>query len=265
MDALDLLEQQHLEVSALMARIAAEPSPARLRTAMVAMRLSRMIDAHARIEETYLYPRCVPSGWPATGSRSTTRTRSTACALRGGQPAAHARDRCALRGAPPAPAGHFRPPRRRGGDILFPKAKRGLTDEQLDVIGSDLERAYEVLLRVGVPEGAPLARCSAVGPGAAPARAPCAPSHGAGAKPSASAAADRRACRRWIGPTPRRCGAQRTGERFRAENADRARLRRVTAARAAVGRRSTGTGRRCARKARSDREHQDGPARCRAA
>lgn len=156
MDALDLLEQQHLEVSALMARIAAEPSPG-LRTSMVAQ-LSRMIDAHVRIEETYLYPMCAERmagdrkplhdayekhGLARFAADNLLRTRVTDVRF-------EARLRL-LRDV-------FTHHADEEEGILFPKAKRGLTDEQLDVIGSDLERAYEVLLRVGVPAGVPLAR-----------------------------------------------------------------------------------------------------------
>ncbi|WP_437683656.1 hemerythrin domain-containing protein [Sorangium sp. So ce131] len=156
MDALDLLEQQHLEVSALMERIAAEPSPG-LRTSMVA-RLSRMIDAHVRIEETYLYPVCAERmagdrkplhdayekhGLARFAADNLLRTRATDVRF-------EARLRL-LRDV-------FTHHADEEEGVLFPKAKRGLTDEQLDVIGCDLERAYEVLLRVGVPASSPLPR-----------------------------------------------------------------------------------------------------------
>ncbi|AUX23442.1 hypothetical protein SOCEGT47_039670 [Sorangium cellulosum] len=156
MDALDLLEQQHLEVRALMERIAAESSPGR-RTSMVAQ-LSRMIDAHVRIEETYLYPVCAERmtgdrkplheayekhGLARFAADNLLRTRAT-----------DVRFEARLKLLRDVFAHHADEEE----GVLFPKAKRGLTDEQLDMIGCDLERAYEVLLRVGVPAIGPLAR-----------------------------------------------------------------------------------------------------------
>ncbi|XYH92316.1 hemerythrin domain-containing protein [Sorangium sp. So ce1128] len=156
MDALDLLEQQHLELGALMARIAAEPSPG-LRTSMVAQ-LSRMIDAHVRIEQTYLYPVCAERmggdkkplheayekhGLARFAADNLLRTRAT-----------DVRFEARLKLLRDVFADHADEEE----GVLFPKAKRGLTDEQLDVIGCDLERAYEVLLRVGVTGGVPLLR-----------------------------------------------------------------------------------------------------------
>lgn len=149
MDALDLLEQQHLEVRALMDRIAAEASPGR-RTSMVAQ-LSRMIDAHVRIEETYLYPVCAERmngdrrslheayekhGLARFAADNLLRTRAT-----------DVRFEARLKLLQEVFTDHADEEE----GVLFPKAKRGLTDEQLDAIGCDLERAYEVLLRVGVP------------------------------------------------------------------------------------------------------------------
>ncbi|WP_434048638.1 MULTISPECIES: hemerythrin domain-containing protein [Sorangium] len=156
MDALDLLEQQHLELSALMARIAAEPSPG-LRTSMVAQ-LSRMIDAHVRIEETYLYPVCAERmgsdrkplheayekhGLARFAADNLLRTRAT-----------DVRFEARLKLLREVFVDHADEEE----SVLFPRAKRGLTDEQLDVIGCELERAYEVLLRVGVSAGVPLVR-----------------------------------------------------------------------------------------------------------
>jgi hemerythrin superfamily protein len=156
MDALDLLEQQHLDVSALIDRIAAERSPG-LRTSMVAQ-LSRMIDAHVRIEETYLYPVCAERmggnrsplheayekhGLARFAANNLLRTRAT-----------DVRFEARLKLLRDVFVHHADEEE----GFLFPKAKRGLTDEQLDVIGCDLERAYEVLLRVGVPSAFVLPR-----------------------------------------------------------------------------------------------------------
>lgn len=149
MDALDLLEQQHLDVRALIDRIAIEPSPGR-KTAMVA-ELSRMIDAHVRIEETYLYPVCAER---MRGDRSQLheayekheltrfaadnllRTRATDVRF-------EARLKL-LRDLFSHHAGEEE-------DWMFQKAKRDLTDEQLDALGCSLARAYELLLQINVP------------------------------------------------------------------------------------------------------------------
>jgi hemerythrin superfamily protein len=149
MDALDLLEHQHHEVSALIDQIAAEPSPGR-RTSLVA-RLSRMIDAHVRIEETYLYPVCAERmtgdrrplheayekhGLMRFAAENLLRTRAT-----------DVRFEARLKLLRDVFSHHADEEE----DWIFPKAKRGLTDEQLDAIGCSLERAYDVLLRVGIP------------------------------------------------------------------------------------------------------------------
>jgi hemerythrin superfamily protein len=149
MDALDLLEHQHHQVSALMEQITVEPSPGR-RTTLVA-RLSRMIDAHVRIEETYLYPVCAERmlgdrrplheayekhGLTRFAADNLLRTRVT-----------DIRFEARLKLLRDVFAHHADEEE----DWIFPKAKRGLTDEQLDVLGCDLERAYDVLLQVGVP------------------------------------------------------------------------------------------------------------------
>lgn len=145
MDALVLLEQQHADVGALIDRIASEPSPGR-RTALVA-RLSRMIDAHVRIEETYLYPVCADR-------------------MRGDRDPLHeAREKHALIRFAADNLLRTRATDVRFGvrlrlvrdlfdrhasdeeDWMFQKAKRQLTDEQLDALGADLERAYDRLLR----------------------------------------------------------------------------------------------------------------------
>lgn len=152
MDALDLLEQQHTDVGVLIDRIAAEPSPGR-RTALVA-RLARVIDAHVRIEEAYLYPVCAARmahqmalheayeqhALTCFAADKLVRTRATDVRF-------DARLRV-LRELFDRHAGDEE-------DWLFPKAKRHLTDEQLDALGCDLARAYALLLRDHTGTGPP--------------------------------------------------------------------------------------------------------------
>lgn len=144
MDALVLLEQQHADVGVLIDRIAAEPSPGR-RTAMVA-RLSRLIDAHVQIEEAYLYPMCAArmSGGrdplhEACEQHALTRfaadnlLRTRATDVRFGVRLKLVRDLFDRHAFDEE-------------DWMFQKAKRELTDEQLDALGGDLTRAYDRLL-----------------------------------------------------------------------------------------------------------------------
>lgn len=157
MDALDLLEQQHLDVRALIDRIASEQSPGR-RTAMVT-RLSRMIDAHVRIEETYLYPVCAERmqgdrqklheayekhALTRFAADNLLRTRATdvrfdaRLKLLGDLFSHHAGDE---------------------EDWMFQKAKRDLTDEQLDALGCHLARAYHLLLDLETAAPRPARPC----------------------------------------------------------------------------------------------------------
>ena len=147
MDALVLLEQQHAAVGALIDQIAAEPSAGR-RTALVAQ-LSRMIDAHVRVEEAYLYPLCAARMCGNRGplheaceQHALTRfaadnlLRTRATDVRFGVRLKLVRDLFERHASDEE-------------DWMFPKAKRNLTDEQLDALGGDLARAYDRLL---VPE-----------------------------------------------------------------------------------------------------------------
>jgi len=156
MDALDLLEQQHLDVRALIDRIAAEPSPGR-KTAMVA-ELSRMIDAHVRIEETYLYPLCADR---MRGDRSQLHeayekhalTRFAADNLVRTRPT-DVRFEARLKLLHDLFAHHAADEE----DWMFQKAKRDLTDEQLEALGCSLARSYELLLQLDAPAPRPAAR-----------------------------------------------------------------------------------------------------------
>jgi hemerythrin superfamily protein len=147
MDALDLLEQQHLDLHALIERISAETSPGR-RTTMVTQ-LWRRIDAHVRVEETYLYPLCALR---MGGDRSPLHqayekhdlTRFAADNLLRTR-ATDVRFEARLKLLRDLFAHHAGDEE----DWMFPKAKRDLTDEQLDALGCDLARAYDELLERG--------------------------------------------------------------------------------------------------------------------
>jgi len=143
MDALDLLEQQHRDVAALIEQIADETNPG-LRTILVT-RLARAIEAHSRIEERAFYP--------------------TLCARIGEHERIHEvlEDHAILRHLADnllrtrATFVRFDARLRLLHDIflrhasadedwVFPKAKRNLSDEELDVLGAELARVHQILM-----------------------------------------------------------------------------------------------------------------------
>ena len=151
MDALDLLEQQHRDVASLIDRIAEETRPGP-RTALVEQ-VVRAIEAHSRVEERCFYPAF--RARIGDGGRlyevfehhallrfaavNLLRTRATD--LRFEARLEMVRE-LALRHAAAEE------------DWAFPKAKRNLCDEELDLIGVEVARAHDVLLRVGTPPAA---------------------------------------------------------------------------------------------------------------
>jgi len=144
MDALDLLEQQHRDVSALLSRLV-EASPVGAGSEEAFYAALRAVDAHVRVEEAYVY---------------------IACASRLGddEKVREARDehkrildaaRVALtmpRSGPQFAAmiaalrERFERHAEVQEDVVFPKLKRSLTDEELDVLGEEIERSYNRLL-----------------------------------------------------------------------------------------------------------------------
>ncbi|MCC6558087.1 MAG: hemerythrin domain-containing protein, partial [Polyangiaceae bacterium] len=129
---------------ALIDRIGAEPSPGR-RTALVA-RHSRVIHAHGRIEEAHLYPLCAARMEGNLGAlheacekhalmrfAADTLLRTRVTDVRFEVRLALVRDLFERHACDEE-------------DWMFPKAKRELTDEQLDALGCDLARAYEEIL-----------------------------------------------------------------------------------------------------------------------
>lgn len=143
MDALDLLEQQHRDVRELLDRLALEPGGENSTEAIEAV--VRAVEAHVRIEEAYVYIAC-------------------ASKLRGDDRAALASEKRAgiLSALHTLSSTHPSDPHFRAHvatlaerfvrhadaeeDVVFPKLKRTLTDEALDVLGEALARAHQRFL-----------------------------------------------------------------------------------------------------------------------
>jgi len=145
MDALDLLEQQHRDVCALLSRLAEAPLGAGSDDALLAA--LRAVEAHIRVEEAYVYIAC--------GSRIGASGRLLLLPAR----EEHERIVSAARVALSMPRSGPRLSARIAAlrdrferhvdfeeDIVFPKLKRSLCDEELDVLGDELERAYARLV-----------------------------------------------------------------------------------------------------------------------
>lgn len=143
MDALDLLEQQHRDLRDLLERFACAPNEGCTNEAVT--NVARAIEAHVRTEEAYVYIAC-------------------ASKLRGVERAVVAEEErasilaalCTFRATPPSDP-HFtvhlktlRECFTRHVDVeedaVFPKLKRTLTDESLDVLGEALARAHDRFL-----------------------------------------------------------------------------------------------------------------------
>jgi Hemerythrin HHE cation binding domain len=155
MDALDLLEQQHREALALTDHLLGEPSAAR-RGGLV-ITLARTVEAHSRVEERCFYAALrarIDGAYPRAGFRPEALLYE---ALEG-----HALMRFAAVNLLRTRATDVRFEARvrlvrelflRHASIeedwCFPKAKRLLCDEDLDVIGVAVANAHEVLMQVG--------------------------------------------------------------------------------------------------------------------
>jgi hemerythrin superfamily protein len=140
MDALDLLEQQHREVREVLDRLAAEPSAAE--RAALSIRAARLCEAHIRVEEAHLYPACAAR--MSDDRRRIYEAMEEHALLRqvaqnlGATRPAGARFEARLS----VLRARFEHHADAEEDWLFPKLKRALTDEQLDVLGVDLESAF---------------------------------------------------------------------------------------------------------------------------
>ena len=156
MDALDVLEQQHRHVSELLGRVATESSPGG-RTALVA-RLVRVVDAHSRCEERLLYPLLAERIRARGPDRAELEDRYyRACEE-------HAMTRLVARMLLQTRVTDVRFEARLAllrrtftshaegeEDWLFQRAKRDLTDEQLDRVGDDLLRTFDLLMHASEP------------------------------------------------------------------------------------------------------------------
>jgi len=153
MDALDLLEQQHSDVRSLLDHLVSDPSALsseRARSSAIAA-----VEAHVRVEEAYVYVAC--GGKIRDDERVQELERE------------HARILWAARAILIAPPSGERQRARIGAlrerfsrhadveeDVVFPKLKRALTDEELDVLGEELGRAYGRLVSIDEMGARPL-------------------------------------------------------------------------------------------------------------
>ena len=139
MDALDLLEKQHREVRDLLDRLAAGVEV--IGGEAFSREVFRALSAHVRVEEAYVYVAC------AGKIRDDARV--------GHAIVEHARIlglSRSLLGTPPlgprfsarlaALAEVFARHAEVEEDVVFPRLKRALTDEELDVLGDEIFRAH---------------------------------------------------------------------------------------------------------------------------
>lgn len=148
MDALDLLEQQHRDIRELLDRLVVESDSANWTEAIE--EVVRAVETHVRIEEAYVYIAC-------------------ASRLRGEERAIRAMDERAnllaalraLRSLSPCDPNRkqllatmaqcFHRHVDTEEDAIFPKLKRTLTDEALEVLGEALAHAHERFLSEDKP------------------------------------------------------------------------------------------------------------------
>jgi hemerythrin superfamily protein len=145
MDALDLLEQQHRDTLALIDLVANEPRPGK-RTALV-ITLVRAIEAHSRAEERCFYPafreRIGDDARLYEAFEDHALMRLLAVNLLRTR-ATDVRFSARLKLVQETFLRHATAEE----DWGFPKAKRHLTDENLDVIGIEVARAHEMLMHI---------------------------------------------------------------------------------------------------------------------
>ena len=149
MDALDLLEQQHRDVSALIERIAVEPSAGR-RGALTG-ELVCALGAHSRSEQRLFYgaarARFAEDGRLYEALENHGLLRFAAANLLRTRPT-DARFAARLELVRELHDRHAAGEE----DWAFPKAKRNLSDEELDTLGAELARAHAHLTATGVAE-----------------------------------------------------------------------------------------------------------------
>lgn len=148
MDALDLLEQQHRDLRELLERLVGEADSVRWNEAVD--EVIRAVEAHVRIEEAYVYIACASRlRGEERAVRSSDERANLMAALR------------ALRSTHPSDpnrmqllstlAHYFHRHVEIEEDAIFPKLKRTLTDEALEVLGEALAHAHERFLREDKP------------------------------------------------------------------------------------------------------------------
>ncbi|MDC0745757.1 hemerythrin domain-containing protein [Polyangium mundeleinium] len=144
MDALDLLEQQHRDVCALLSRLV-EASPVGAGSEEAFYAALRAVEAHVRVEEAYVYIACASRLGDDTRVREAREEHTRILDA--------ARIALAMSRSAPQFAAVIAALRERfekhadvEEDVVFPKLKRSLTDEELDVLGEEIERSYNRLL-----------------------------------------------------------------------------------------------------------------------
>ncbi len=149
MDALDLLEQQHRDVCALLSRLA-EASPVGAGSEEAFYAALRAVEAHIRVEEAYVYIACASRlGDDAEVREARDEHTRILDAVRVTLVMPRSGPRFAARIA--ALRERFEKHAEVEEDVVFPKLKRSLNDEELDVLGEEIERAYNRLLATAEP------------------------------------------------------------------------------------------------------------------
>jgi hypothetical protein len=144
MDALDLLEEQHREIGALLEQLGENPS--RAAGAELLARVAPLIDGHTRAERRFVYQRCA-----VRLQRDDERRFDEACARHVHARAAAAALTRAFRRGEPVTARLaklrevFLAHEHDDEAWIFQRAKACLTDEQLDALGNQITRAQTEL------------------------------------------------------------------------------------------------------------------------
>ena len=144
MDALDLLEQQHRDVRELLERLALEACGASTRESI--NEVVRAVEAHVRIEEAYVYIACASKLRGEERAMQANEERTGILSALRSLKATHPSD--------PHFSVHVATLSERFSrhadteeDAVFPKLKRTLTDEALDVLGEAIVRAHERVVK----------------------------------------------------------------------------------------------------------------------
>ena len=143
MDALDLLEQQHREVRELLEQLSFKTGKANATQRLE--QLVRVVEAHLRVEDAYVYIACASK---LRGEERATQANDVRMNLLSALHALHD-------AAPTDPQfrtnlttliEHFACHVDLEEDVVFPRLKRTLTDEALDVLGEAIAHAHKRLM-----------------------------------------------------------------------------------------------------------------------